>query len=104
LITNAADAVEGGADRRITLSARAESGRVAIRIRDRGPGVPDAIAARIFDPFFTTKGMGAGLGLGLSITANIVRDFGGEIACRNMDPGAEFCVILPAAGTAEAAA
>ncbi|WP_257154222.1 ATP-binding protein [Paracoccus pantotrophus] len=69
LITNAADAVEGGADRRITLLARAEGGRVAIRIRDRGPGVPDAIAARIFDPFFTTKGMGAGLGLGLSITA-----------------------------------
>ncbi|RKS44721.1 two-component system C4-dicarboxylate transport sensor histidine kinase DctB [Paracoccus pantotrophus] len=104
LITNAADAVEGGADRRITLLARAEGGRVAIRIRDRGPGVPDAIAARIFDPFFTTKGMGAGLGLGLSITANIVRDFGGEIACRNMDPGAEFCVTLPAAVPAEAAA
>lgn len=104
LITNAADAVEGGADRRITLSARAEAGRIAIRVRDRGPGVPAAIAARIFDPFFTTKGMGAGLGLGLSITANIVRDFGGEIACRNMDPGAEFCVILPAAAAAEAAA
>ncbi|MDK8873032.1 ATP-binding protein [Paracoccus sp. SSJ] len=103
LITNAVDAVEGGADRRITLSARAEGGRLAIRVRDRGPGVPAAIAARIFDPFFTTKGMGAGLGLGLSITANIVRDFGGEIACRNMRPGAEFCVVLPAAAGAEAA-
>jgi len=104
LIANAADAAEGAADRRITLAARAEGGRVAIRVRDRGPGVPPAIAARIFDPFFTTKGMGAGLGLGLSITANIVRDFGGEIACRNMDPGAEFCVTLPVADTAEAAA
>jgi len=104
LITNAADAVEGGADRRITLSARAGGGRVAIRVRDRGPGVPEAIAARIFDPFFTTKGMGAGLGLGLSITANIVRDFGGEITCRNAEPGAEFCVTLPAAAVDEAAA
>ncbi|QRZ15806.1 sensor histidine kinase [Paracoccus methylovorus] len=104
LITNAADAAEGRPDRRISLSARAEGGRVAIRVRDRGAGVPAGIAARIFDPFFTTKGMGAGLGLGLSITANIVRDFGGEITCRDARPGAEFCVTLPAATTAEAAA
>lgn len=94
LIANAADAVEQAADRRISVSARVEGEVLAIRVRDRGPGVPDAIAARIFDPFFTTKGFGAGLGLGLSITANIVRDFGGEIACRNADPGAEFLVRL----------
>ena len=94
LIANAADAVEQAPDRRISVSARVEGEAVAIRVRDRGPGVPDAIAARIFDPFFTTKGFGAGLGLGLSITANIVRDFGGEIACRNADPGAEFLVRL----------
>ncbi|MFT4152124.1 MAG: cache domain-containing protein [Paracoccaceae bacterium] len=104
LVTNAADAVEGLADRRITLTARVEGERIAIRIRDRGPGVPAAIAARIFDPFFTTKGMGAGLGLGLSISANILRDFGGEITVRDAAPGAEFCVILPAADPAEAAA
>ncbi|WP_134680179.1 sensor histidine kinase [Paracoccus ravus] len=104
LLTNAADAVENGPDRRITLSARSEGEDVVIRIRDRGPGVPDAIAARIFDPFFTTKGMGAGLGLGLSISANIVRDFGGEITCRNAAPGAEFVLRLPRAQNREAAA
>ena len=40
-----------------------------------------------------------GLGLGLSITANIVRDFGGTIACHDADPGpgAEFRVRLPIA-------
>lgn len=102
LITNAADAVEGGDDRRILLSARAEGDNVVIRVRDHGPGVPDGIAARIFDPFFTTKGVG--LGLGLSITANIVRDFGGQILCRNVGPGAEFCVTLPAASRAGIAA
>lgn len=100
LITNAADAAEGTRDRRITMSARAEGDWVEIRVRDRGPGVPDAIADRIFDPFFTTKGMGAGLGLGLSISANILRDFGGSIACRNAHPGAEFCVRLPVARAA----
>ena len=100
LISNAADAVEGAADRRITLSAQAEGDWVILRVRDRGPGVPPLIADRIFDPFFTTKGMGAGLGLGLSISANIVRDFGGTIACRDAAPGAEFCVRLPIARAA----
>ena len=95
LITNAADAVEGLADRRITLSARLEGGSIAIRIRDHGPGIPDAIAARIFDPFFTTKGFG--LGLGLSICSGIMRDLGGTLSCRNAAPGAEFLVTLPAA-------
>ncbi|CAM3681589.1 ATP-binding protein [Paracoccus yeei] len=97
LIANAADAVEGRDDRRITLSARAAGGRVVIAVRDRGAGVPDAIAARIFDPFFTTKGIGAGLGLGLSITANIVRDFGGDISVHDAAPGAEFRIALPIA-------
>lgn len=104
LIANAADAIEGRADRRITLSARASGGTVVISVRDRGPGVPDAIAARIFDPFFTTKGIGAGLGLGLSITANIVRDFGGQITVHDAAPGAEFRVTLHAALSNEVAA
>lgn len=100
LISNAADATEGMADRRITVTAEVEGSDVAIRVRDRGPGVPNAIAGRIFDPFFTTKGFGAGLGLGLSISSNIIRDFQGEISCRNMAPGAEFVVRLPIAATA----
>ncbi|MTH34101.1 two-component sensor histidine kinase [Paracoccus limosus] len=96
LISNAADAVEGSADRRIELAARAGDGRVTITVRDHGPGVPQAIAARIFDPFFTTKGIGAGLGLGLSITANILRDLGGQISLTDARPGACFRVSLPA--------
>ncbi|WP_323042553.1 sensor histidine kinase [Gemmobacter sp.] len=102
LVTNAADAVEGLADRRIQLSARQQGDRVVIRVRDHGPGVPAAIAERIFDPFFTTKGVG--LGLGLSISYNIVKDFGGDIALRDAAPGAEFTVTLPAALATEAAA
>lgn len=94
LITNAADAVEGLPDRRITLSAQREGDQVAIRVRDHGAGVPEAISDRIFDPFFTTKGVGAGLGLGLSISSNIIRDFKGRITCCNLDPGAEFTVWL----------
>ncbi len=104
LISNAADAVEGREDRRITLWAQATGANVKLSIRDRGPGIPDAIADRIFDPFFTTKGLGAGLGLGLSICYNIIRDFGGEIVARPADPGTEFTVTLPAWPAVEAAA
>ncbi|WP_395542923.1 ATP-binding protein [Neotabrizicola sp. sgz301269] len=104
LIANAADAVEGREDRRITLSARVVGNRVALSIRDRGPGIPDAIADRIFDPFFTTKGVGAGLGLGLSICYNIIRDFDGEIVAHSAKPGTEFIVTVPAWPAVEVAA
>ena len=63
-------------------SRRRPTGPVALHIRDTGPGVPAAIADRIFDPFFTTKQVGSGLGLGLSISYNIMKDFGGDLARR----------------------
>ncbi|WP_412177196.1 sensor histidine kinase [Mesorhizobium sp. ZC-5] len=98
LISNAADAIEGLADRSIELSARRKGGKIAITVRDHGPGIPAAIAERIFDPFFTTKGVGKGLGLGLSISYNIIKDFGGDLAVSNHpDGGAEFTITLDAA-------
>ncbi|HVK92298.1 MAG TPA: ATP-binding protein, partial [Mycoplana sp.] len=105
IISNAADAVEGREDREIVLSACRMDGRVGIEVRDRGPGVPAAIAERIFDPFFTTKGVGKGLGLGLSIAYNIVKDFGGNLSVETQaDGGAIFRVVLDAAAPAREAA
>lgn len=101
IISNAADAVEGLPNRVIELVARRKRGMVAITIRDHGPGVSDAIAARIFDPFFSTKGVGKGLGLGLSISYNIVKDFGGSLGVENhADGGALFRIELKAAEAA----
>ncbi len=98
LIGNALDAVEGGADQRLTLIARRDGSMVVITLRDHGPGIAPALIDRIFDPFFSTKEVGKGLGLGLSITYNILRDFGGEMAVRNHpDGGAEFTLRLHAA-------
>lgn len=99
LISNAADAVEGKADRRILLTAREEEANAVIEVRDHGEGVPPAIAARIFDPFFTTKGVGKGLGLGLSISYNIVKDFGGDLSVANHPEGGAVCrIVVPLAG------
>lgn len=98
LISNAADAIEGQADRRITLAARRKDDKVTISVADNGPGIAEAIAPRIFDPFFTTKGVGKGLGLGLSISYNIIKDFGGDLAVVNqVEGGALFTITLDAA-------
>ncbi len=43
IITNAADAVEGQADRNIQLKARRKGAKVVLTVRDHGPGVPAAI-------------------------------------------------------------
>ncbi|MFN3724553.1 MAG: ATP-binding protein [Paracoccaceae bacterium] len=96
ILTNAADAVEGLATRRIDLTAKAQGEAVLIRIADSGPGVPEGLAARIFDPFFSTKGVGKGLGLGLSISYNIIKDFGGDLSVSS-GPGACFALRLAAA-------
>ncbi|MEQ1407194.1 sensor histidine kinase [Neorhizobium sp. Rsf11] len=98
IITNAADAVEGLDDRRITVSAGRDGDKVTISVRDRGPGVAAAIRERIFDPFFTTKGVGKGLGLGLSISYNIVKDFGGSLSVADHpEGGAVFLIELQVA-------
>jgi two-component system C4-dicarboxylate transport sensor histidine kinase DctB len=95
VLSNAADAIEASADRRVHLSARTEGDEVALRIRDHGPGVAPAIADRIFDPFFTTKQVGSGLGLGLSISYNIMKDFEGDMRVANHpEGGAVFTLVL----------
>ena len=95
VLSNAADAVEGTADRRIDISAQAQGDEVVLSIRDHGPGVAAAIADRIFDPFFTTKQVGSGLGLGLSISYNIMQDFQGDLRVANHpEGGAVFSLVL----------
>jgi two-component system C4-dicarboxylate transport sensor histidine kinase DctB len=99
LLGNAADAVEGTAKPRIEVTATASAAEVTLSVRDHGPGVAAAIADRIFDPFFTTKSVGSGLGLGLSISYNIMQDFGGDLRVANHpDGGAVFTLhFRPAA-------
>ncbi|MDH2327208.1 ATP-binding protein [Cereibacter sp. SYSU M97828] len=92
LLTNAADAVEGGANRRIEIDAQ-PGDPVILRVRDHGPGVPAGIADRIFDPFFSTK-TGSGLGLGLSISYNIMKDFGGDLRVSNHPGGGAVLEVV----------
>lgn len=96
LIGNAIDAMEGEGDQRIVISARREEGFVRVDIRDNGPGLPPERLDHMFEPFFTTKAPGVGLGLGLTISAGIIRDFGGELVASNAESGgAVFSMTVP---------
>lgn len=105
ILSNAIDAVESSSNREITVSAAQSGQTILLTIRDHGPGVPPAIAARVFDPFFTTKRVGSGLGLGLSISYNIMKDFGGDLrVANNPEGGAAFTMVFAPANSREIAA
>jgi two-component system C4-dicarboxylate transport sensor histidine kinase DctB len=104
LVGNALDAMEGQAEKRLTLTVT-KGERVLLSVRDTGPGLSDP--DKIFDPFYTTKEVGRseGMGLGLSISYGIVQSFGGVIQGRNHpDGGAIVTVELPPAPAMEQAA
>jgi two-component system C4-dicarboxylate transport sensor histidine kinase DctB len=105
LISNALDATREARSPRIVIAVSRAEGRIVLAVRDNGPGVPADLRGRIFDPFFTTKGVGEGLGLGLSISYNIVRDFGGVLKVDDHeDGGAQFTIELDAVEAAAGAA
>ncbi|PSO17898.1 ATP-binding protein [Bradyrhizobium sp. MOS003] len=88
-----------------TLSAATKDlgGRVEIRIRDNGTGIPPEVKEKMFNPFFTTKPAGEGTGLGLSMSHDIVvKQHGGTIDV-NTAPGVftEFIITLPRTMAAE---
>ena len=55
------------------------AGQAEVRVRDRGPGVPEAYRERIFEAFFTTKAEGRGTGLGLSISRGLAQALCGTL-------------------------
>jgi signal transduction histidine kinase len=92
LLLNAAQACDGQGD--VWLTATTTGDRVWIRVRDRGPGVPEPMRERIFDPFVTTKTRGSGLGL--AVARQVVEGHSGSIRLESPpDGGALFVIELP---------
>ena len=76
-------------------------GRAALRVMDRGPGVPPRAAKKIFDRFYrvddSTTSETSGNGLGLSIARRLARGMGGNLVYRpRPGGGAVFELTLPA--------
>lgn len=92
----------------VEISAdRSESG-ARIVVRDYGTGVPEESIEEIFKPFYrvdTDRNRNAGgTGLGLSIARRAVSAHGGTIKARNVHPGLEVTIEIPARNGAPARA
>ena len=87
---------------RVTVSAAAQDGYIAVTVRDHGPGVARADLDRIFERFYKVdkarqRGQG-GTGLGLSIARHIVEGHGGRIWAESDEgEGAAFTFTVPVA-------
>jgi signal transduction histidine kinase len=95
LLKNAAHAIRGRQDGRISLALSAEDNEAVITVADNGCGMTAEVAQRIWEPFFTTKGE-EGTGVGLDVARSIIEAHGGAIHCDTAPgAGARFTIRLP---------
>ncbi len=90
LLANAARATADLPEPTVSVSARLlRGGRLAIEVRDNGPGVPHGLEQEIFTPFFSTRERGGGIGL--AVVRNLVQGMGGTVRhVRPASGGAAF--------------
>jgi cell cycle sensor histidine kinase DivJ len=98
LVSNAIKFTERGG--RVTIAARVEGSRMALRVTDNGVGIAPDDLKRIGDPFFqagkTYQRRHEGTGLGLSIVKSLVALHGGEIDVQSkVDEGTIVTIMLP---------
>lgn len=96
IILNAAEAMDGNGELRISSKFDPDESFVEIQVMDTGPGISEENLEKIFDPFFTTKEAGHGVGLGLAISYGIIREHNGTITVKSsLGVGTIFTVRLP---------
>ncbi|MBN9669361.1 two-component system sensor histidine kinase NtrB [Roseibium aggregatum] len=95
LLRNAREAVAAQADKQVILSVCRNGGWLEFRVRDNGPGVPDAVRERLFRAFSGAKHKG--VGLGLAISRSIAQNHGGDLRLEptSQGGGASFLLTLP---------
>ncbi len=83
----------------VTVTVRAEAGRVRFAVQDEGPGIPPDRVDHLFRKFATVSGTDGrrrgGTGLGLAISKPLVEQHGGTIGLLPCDRGACFYFDLP---------
>ena len=84
----------------VTMTRQADGARLAILVRDRGPGVPPQALGRLFDPFYRVEEArdrdSGGLGLGLTIVRQALLAHGGNAsASHHPDGGLVVRLELP---------
>jgi len=84
----------------VAVHVDADGDRARVRVVDDGPGIPADRRERIFEPFERAERAGTpgSVGLGLTVSRQLARLQGGELAYHH--PGAEsvFELVVPAVG------
>ena len=90
----------------VAMDVAMDSGRLAISVRDEGPGIPAAEQKQIFRKFVRGSQASArgvkGTGIGLAMVQHIVQGHGGEITLVSTPgKGSTFTMVLPTARNQE---
>lgn len=89
-------AKHGGAGGRIQVSIFQEGGCQAVRVRDYGPGIPEAELPYVKQKFYKGTSKARGSGIGLAVCDEIVKLHGGDFIIGNAEGGgAEVMIRLP---------
>jgi two-component system heavy metal sensor histidine kinase CusS len=93
------NALRHGQGAGVELRLGEREGRARIEVRDRGPGVPEALVPRLFGRFMRADEArtGEGVGLGLSLCRAIAEAHGGTLTYEPGHPGATFILEVPRA-------
>ncbi len=85
-----------GAVRVCIQSSKEPDGTVRLAVRDRGPGIPEAMRERVFALFQRLSNESHGTGVGLAIVRSIAERAGGRVTIEETPGGgASFIVSLP---------
>lgn len=94
VIRNAFDA--SPTDAQVVLRVEEDHAGIALKVIDKGSGMPPEVLARIGEPFFTTKEPGQGMGLGLFLAKNVLNRLGGELKLKSTtSEGTTATIYLP---------
>jgi len=88
------NAARHGQGKPIELTAKAKGDRLAVTVRDHGPGITPANQEKIFKRFFTTERDSGGTGLGLAIVQAVAETRGGEVRFETGDEGTAFTLVV----------
>jgi two-component system sensor histidine kinase SenX3 len=90
-----------GREVHVTVDVTQVNGRVAVRVTDRGPGIPQSELTQIFKRFYRVPGQTAskvkGTGLGLYIVRSVAKRHGGRAWAESegLGKGSTFVVEFP---------